>query len=359
MGGYFCLVVPFLSITARLLLAFVLLIAGISKLTDRRGFRAALRDFGVRERLARALAIVVPVAELATAGALIPGPSAQWGGLAAAVLLVAFTAAITANIARGRHPECKCFGGLHTSTTGPRALVRNAFLVVLAALVVTDSWAGSPDSAWDALADRGAGGAVLAGIVSGLGALVIARNDLVLTRLHRFRSLRRLRKAILLPAQMRVAEAMARLRVALGRPRRGLPVGSEARFFMLPTLDGEVLDLDTLLEDGKPMLLLFLDRASDGGDELLAASAAWRAGHASELTIAIVSRGTHEKNAQAMNGHGPVLLQKHREMLESYRVDVTPSAVLVTPDGKIASAPAAGKAEISELVATIVAGERA
>jgi uncharacterized membrane protein YphA (DoxX/SURF4 family) len=348
-----------IALTARFLLVWVLFLAGFSKIADRGGFQGALREFGVPERLVPGLAIFVPVAELATACALLGGSTLPWGAVAAILLLVVFTAAIAVNVAEGRQPDCKCFGGLHKSTTGPRTLVRNLFLVALAGLVLADAWSGSPKGAWAALSDRPAGEAAAALVASALLAVIVARSDLVLRWLHRFGWLRRLRRATLVPIQMRLGDAMARLRLALGRPRRGLPVGSAAGFFYLPTLDGGVLDLDTLLDGDRQLLLLFGDPGSDGWDELLPSVAAWQADYDSELAIAIVSRGTPEQNARAMNGHGPVLLQNHREMLDSYRVDRTPSAVLVTRDQKIGSAPAAGMAEIRELVATTVAGERA
>jgi uncharacterized membrane protein YphA (DoxX/SURF4 family) len=344
-----------IALVARFLLVLVLFLAGFSKVADRAGFRGALREFGVPEGFVPGLAILVPVAELATACALLAGPSLRWGGLAAVSLLVVFTAAIAANIAQGRQPDCKCFGGMHKATTGPRTLVRNVFLVALAGLVLADAWSGSTESAWAALTDRAAGEAVAALVVSALLAVIVARNDVVLRWLHRFRWLRRLRKATLVPLRMRLGDAMARLRLAMGRPRQGLPVGAPAGYFYLPTLDGGVLDLDTLLDGDRQLLLLFGDPGSAGWDELLHTVEAWQTAHGSELTIAIVSRGSPEQNARAMNGHGPVLLQNHREMLDAYRVDRTPSGVLVTPDQKIGSPPASGPEEIEKLVAGVVA----
>ena len=74
----------------------------------------------------------------------------------------------------------------------------------------------------------------------------------------------------------------------------------------------------------------------------------WAAGkgHAQKLTLALVSRGEVEENKTKAQEHGlsNVLLQEDWEVSEAYEVRGTPSAVLISPDGKVAS-PVAGGAE--------------
>jgi uncharacterized membrane protein YphA (DoxX/SURF4 family) len=72
-----------IELIARLFLASVLLLAGLSKLVDRRGARRAIVEFGVARPLAAPLAVVVSVAELATAAALLVGWSLLWGAVVA------------------------------------------------------------------------------------------------------------------------------------------------------------------------------------------------------------------------------------------------------------------------------------
>ena len=50
------------ELIARFVLAVVFLVAGVAKLADRPGTRAALEGFGLPERLAVPGAVVVPVA---------------------------------------------------------------------------------------------------------------------------------------------------------------------------------------------------------------------------------------------------------------------------------------------------------
>src|SRR5258708_29162206 len=121
---------------ARLLLTMVFVVAGLAKLGDRAGSRQALVDFGVPARLAHLLAVLLPLAELAVAVALIPTASAWWGALGALALLVLFITAIGYNLARGRTPDCHCFGQLHSAPAGWSTLVRNVILAAVAGFVV-------------------------------------------------------------------------------------------------------------------------------------------------------------------------------------------------------------------------------
>src|SRR6266566_3959030 len=91
---------------ARVLLAVVFLVAGLTKLADLKGSRQALRDFGVPAQLSAPGGLLLSLAELAVAGALLPLASAWWGAIGALVLLLAFLAGIVYNLARGRQPEC-------------------------------------------------------------------------------------------------------------------------------------------------------------------------------------------------------------------------------------------------------------
>jgi hypothetical protein len=66
----------------------------------------------VPQSLAGSLGVALPAAELAVAVALIVGPSAWFGALAAVVLLLVFVVAIAAALARGSSADCHCFGQL-------------------------------------------------------------------------------------------------------------------------------------------------------------------------------------------------------------------------------------------------------
>jgi len=123
-------------LVARLLLAVVFAVAGEAKLADRVGSQRALTDFGVPTSLAAPLGLLLPLAEFAVAVALIPTATAWWGALGALVLLLLFIVAIGINLARGRKPDCRCFGQLHSAPVGWKTLVRNGLLGVVATFVL-------------------------------------------------------------------------------------------------------------------------------------------------------------------------------------------------------------------------------
>jgi uncharacterized membrane protein YphA (DoxX/SURF4 family) len=122
---------------ARLILAAVFATAAWAKLSDLAGTRQAAREFGVPSAAVAALAFIVPVAELTVAVLLVFGGSAAVAGAVGAVLLLAtFIVAISVSLARGRRPDCHCFGRLRSEAVSMRTLVRNLVLVLLAVVVL-------------------------------------------------------------------------------------------------------------------------------------------------------------------------------------------------------------------------------
>jgi hypothetical protein len=137
-------------------LAVVFGVAGVTRLTDRVGFREAVRSFGVPLALAGGLAIVLPPFELLVAGSLLPAGTALVGALAALAVLVVFAVGIVVALARGRQPECHCSGQLHSATVTWRTLLRDVALIAATVFVVVvgrsnavrsaTGWIGSLDA---------------------------------------------------------------------------------------------------------------------------------------------------------------------------------------------------------------------
>src|SRR5215204_5851556 len=117
-------------LVARLALAAIFVIAAVGKLLDLPGSRRSLVEFGVPPRAASVGGTLLPVAELAVATALVVQPWAQWGGVAALVLMLAFVGGISNALARGEQPDCNCFGALHSAPAGRRTLARNSALAI-------------------------------------------------------------------------------------------------------------------------------------------------------------------------------------------------------------------------------------
>jgi methylamine dehydrogenase accessory protein MauD len=323
-------------LVARVLLVSVFTVAGVTKLADRTGSKRALVDFGVPASLAVPLGVLLPLAELAVAVALIPASTAWWGAVGALVLLLLFAVGISANLARGRKPNCHCFGQLHSEPAGWKTLVRNGVLVAVAGFVVWQGHGGAGPSAVAWLG--GLSVAQTAVLIVGLAALgVVAAQWLFL--LHLLRQYGRL---------------LARVEALEGEgPAEGLQVGETAPDFELPSLDGNIVTLESLRVPGKPVVLLFT--APDCGPcvEKFPEIGKWQAEHSETLTVAVVSEGERGENATMASQHGltSVLLQEDWEVGEAYGADWTPSAILVRPDGTIGSPMHGGTREVMGFLA--------
>jgi uncharacterized membrane protein YphA (DoxX/SURF4 family)/peroxiredoxin len=325
---------------ARLLLATVFAVAGIAKLLDRAGSRKSAGDFGVPAFLAKPLAFVLPLVELACSVALLRGRWAWFGASGALAMLSVFIAAIAVSLARGRKPDCHCFGQLHSAPIGWTTLSRNAVLAGLAALVV---WrgpgnAGANLSEWlQSLSRPEIAVLALAITVAALAAFVL---------LMFFQLLRQNGRLAL-----RLEALEARPGASATPPPQGLPVRSVAPGFSLAGLDGETVTLDMLRERGTPLLLFFTEPGCGACDGALPEVARWQREHAGRLTVVPISRGDLQVNRAKSRAHNlhSVLLQTDREVSQAYRAEATPSAVVIKK-GLIHSPLAVGIDAIRALV---------
>jgi thiol-disulfide isomerase/thioredoxin len=347
---------------ARLVLAGVFALAGVAKLSDLQGSRRAISDFGVPPAIAAPLGLLLPVAELAVAATLLPASTAWWGALGALGLLSVFVVGISINLARGRRPDCHCFGQLHSAPAGWNTLARNGVLAAVAGFVL---WAGYEGGAGlSALSWVGAlSTAQLLGLLGGVLVLalfagqwwflvhLLRQNGRLLVRLEAVEGSLATDGRILAPSQNGTH---------VHQEAEGLPVGSAAPEFSLSGLHGETLTLEALRSSDKPVMALFTDPGCGPCNALLPEVGRWQEEHARKLTLALVSRGEVEQNKTKAQEHGlsNVLLQKDWEVSESYQVRGTPSAVLISPDAKIAS-PVAGGAEGIRGLLSYAVGERA
>ena len=336
---------------ARLVLTSVFVVAGLTKLADLAGSRQAVRDFGVPARLTTPLGLLLPLAELAVAIALLLPATAWWGALGALALLLLFVGGIGYNLARGRHPECHCFGQLHSAPAGWPTLIRNLVLTAVAGFLVVFGWSSSELGVFDWLAPFSLSQRTL--VLAGLLVLVLLLAGGLLL-MHVLRQQGRLLLRIeALEAQL-AASGVAPESVASGQaaPVVGLPIGDPAPGFTLPTLAGEPMTLAALRGLGKPVLLLFSDPGCGPCTALLPEVGGFQREHTSKLVVALVSRGTVEANRPKVTEYGltHVLLQHDREVAQAYQASGTPSAVLIHRDGTIGSPLAQGADAIRALI---------
>jgi thiol-disulfide isomerase/thioredoxin len=327
---------------------------------DLEGSRKAVIEFGLPAVLASPLALLLPLAELGVAVALIPASSAWWGALG---LLLLFVVGISINLARGRKPDCHCFGQLHSAPAGWKTLARNGVLAAVAGFVL---WAGyeGGDAGPGALSWLGAlSAAQLLGLLGGVVVLALLAGQwwfLIHLLRQNGRLLVRLEAVEASLAAGGSAVGPSQNGTPVHQEAEGLPVGSEAPQFSLSGLYGETLTLDALRSSGKTVMLLFTDPGCGPCNALLPDIGRWQEEHANRLTLSLVSRGEAEENEAKTQEHAlkNVVLQKDWEVSESYEVRGTPSAVLISPEGKISS-PVAGGAEGVRGLLSYAVGERA
>src|SRR5437764_556032 len=141
-----------------------------------------------------------------------------------------------------------------------------------------------------------------------------------------------------------------RKRAALAAP--GLPVGTAAPDFAMLSIDrGELVTLDSL-RDGRPLLLMFTSPNCRPCAQIFPMLRRWQQTLSERMTIALVSTGGPEANEGLVEEHGleHLLLQEGVEVSEAYNVRGTPSAVLVTADGRIGTTTAERIHEVEPMV---------
>jgi thiol-disulfide isomerase/thioredoxin/uncharacterized membrane protein YphA (DoxX/SURF4 family) len=324
-------------------LASVLAVAALGKFLDLPGSRKAVQDFGVPKNLAEFVGTALPAAELGLAIFLLPGATARWAAIVAAALFLAFILGIAYNNARGRQPDCHCFGQFHSAPAGQRTIARNVAFT-LAALIV--AWRGSPGPiGWfsglqeisQVVVLIGALAVVILGVQTWLLLRLTAQNAELINRLG-------VTVTPVLP--ILGDDSVASNNFA---PRSAPP-------FELPALAGGRVSLQSLMKKRKPILLLFVDPRCGPCRTLVPDIHEWHRRFADELTVALISRGSVAENREKF-GDLPVALQDDREIYDLYDVEGTPSGILISPTGMIWDPYAPGRDHIRDLVVRVMRGE--
>lgn len=318
----------------RVLLAAVFALAGIAKLMDLPGSRQAMRDFGISDSVADLAGLALPLTELLAAVLLLIGPTAQVGGALAFALLIAFIAGIVNALRHGVAPDCHCFGQLYSAPADQTTLLRNGVLAVLAAFVVVE---GPGPSINEFFNTRSAGD--VAAVVFGVLAVILASYAAQLYR-----------------EAKRLGEDLGVARRIISAAPPGLPVGARAPEFELESSDGGTVSLAELLAREHPLLLVFASPNCGSCVQLFPNIRRWQQTLAGRVTIAVISVGSLQENELLYKTHEleTVLLQAQDELIESYRIRGTPSAVLVNPDGTIGSIPAESVFGIEPMVRLVL-----
>jgi peroxiredoxin len=228
------------------------------------------------------------------------------------VLFAAFALVVGVALARGRRPDCNCFGRLHSAQIGRWTLARNLGLAVLAGLV---AWRAVPLGWFETAA---AVGAVALAVQAWLWLELLRRYGRALRRISELES-----------------EADA---------TQDLVAGDAAPPFVLPDLDGRLVALESLLgPDG--LVLLFTDPRCGACDLALEEAAELPAG------LVAITTGPRDEAAAKAEEHGLplVLLDARREIAPLYHVSGVPTAVRLTANGTVAES-ATGHVAVAALL---------
>lgn len=340
---------------ARVFLASILVIAGVAKATDQAGARKALAGFGVPEKLADPLAWCLPFVEISVALALIPLSTAWIGAILALALMLVFAAAIGLSILRGRKTECNCFGQLHSRPVSWAMFSRNLMLGAVAALIVTRGREAPGSSVFSWVREL-----KTAEVVNLLvGSVAVA---LLVTTVVYLRRLLKQQSTILdrIDAVEKLVEEYAPPPVEREEamlPPEGLPVGALAPDFSLASIGGGQISLRDLVGYGKPVLLLFVSPNCGPCATILQDVGGWERDYSNNLTIAVLSKGSLLENEKRVAKYGVrhLLLVGESEVVETYKGKWSPSAVLISPQGRLASNNTYGDQAIRELINHVVA----
>ncbi len=335
-----------LLVLVRLILVTTFAVAGGGKLSTPNRTRRSIEQFGVPASLTGFVAVVLPLFEFAVALGLMWKATVHIAVAAALAFLVALSAAVGANLWNGRRPECACFGGFHPAKIGANTLVRSLILIAAAALVL----ACDPNSGF--VQPRGPGASAWRNeivLVVGLGLGLAAARLQIWRRSHRPASARTPsgRRSLLAKDQVRLKFTPT--------PQTGLAIGTSAPRFALPFLGGGAVTLEWLTRGGRSALVVFASPACAQCAAILPAVSQLRDNRRDRLNTAVIVSGDPEAARGLIGGRGLEIAaaDEKAEVARLFRVPALPSAVLVDPNGVIASETMVGARAVLSLVARL------
>lgn len=336
----------------RILLAAVFAVAGVGKIVGALEFRKAVAAFGLPLRLVGAVSVGLPAFELAVAVLLLSARGAWWGAAAALGALIVFTGAVALNLAKGRQPDCRCFGQIQPTPIGPATIVRNVLLAGCAGLVLASETGRLNISVSSGLAQLSGVPPIV--IVVGLAVLVVLSCETVfLWQLFRQHGRLLVRLDGLEQRLTGSGPFLAHAPVT-----QGLAVGASAPSFEAVDASGATVRLPDLLRGARAVLLIFSDSGCRPCALLLPEIKRWQQAYAKTIRIVLLSRRSDDANLGLAASYDldDVLFQDGDTVAQAYQVHGTPAAVLVSAEGTIGTPVAMGGDAIAELLTSYGAG---
>jgi uncharacterized membrane protein YphA (DoxX/SURF4 family)/thiol-disulfide isomerase/thioredoxin len=307
------------ALVARLLLATVFAVAAVAKLRDPDATTRSMSALGAGGRYARPAARAVPVAELAVAAGLLIEPLVVPAAIAAVFLLAVFTGAILNALRLKRRPDCGCFGNLLSRRVSVWTVARNIVLIAIAALVAVEGGGSSLAGPLEPL--------IVAGVTTGL-VLLGGRGAAPAGQPDAFRE-----------------RPPSGHGMALGTPAPGFELSSPC--------GGRPGSLDSLRAAGLPVVLMFLGGGCGSCRQIQPHLHRWQVTLEERLSIAVVFSGMDHQARELCTDFGidnVLFAERAYPLWGTYEMPGTPSAVLISADGHIASGSVLGADALEELV---------
>ncbi|HSU24661.1 MAG TPA: redoxin domain-containing protein [Pyrinomonadaceae bacterium] len=332
----------------RVILAALLVTAGVAKLADLKGAEKAARGFGVAGQLAKIGPVLLSAAEIIL-GAMLLFPSVSWfGAIGAAALLLIFIGMMTYQWSKGQAPDCHCFGQLHSEPVGIKSIIRNLIFFGLAIIPVLRGPAGQGLALQSVTAE-------MAPTILGTLAVIMLGGALLYLRkiVEAQDGLRR---------RLDVIDVISRDGTPLDHdhatdPNQGLPIGSPLPNFDLRDLDGAKVKSRDLGGTGKGVLFFFVSPTCEPCQVMLPEFVRWGEELADRVNCVFITSGSEKENRKKFDGldNSKIFLDDDRRFALSVGGRWTPTALYVDREGKVASHVAAGDIAIEELVDKIKA----
>lgn len=132
-----------LASVLRILLVALFGLAGIAKLFQQRETRDALSDFGVPAQAVPVGSIALPLWEIATAYGLLARKLRIPSLFSSIMLSCSFIVGIVWNLAKGKRPDCHCFGTLYSDQIGKGAILRNVIIIIMSLYIMSSQVNGT------------------------------------------------------------------------------------------------------------------------------------------------------------------------------------------------------------------------
>lgn len=331
----------------RIFLFAVFVVAAIGKFLDLEGAEKSVKAFGTPPDLAKTFAVLIPFAEFVFAICLFFTSVSWLGAIGVFGFLIIFIGGMIVQIRAGNAPDCHCFGAIHSEPVSKKSLIRNVVFALFALVLIIQGRENQGLSFTEMNNEFAMQFIFGLAIVAALGAVIF-----YLKKISEQQN-QIMRRIDVLEYVSHEGKEVERENVA--NPLDALPIGAIAPDFKLENaISGREVLFEHLLMEGKPLLFFFVHPNCTPCGALLPEIKLWREELDARFTTVLISGGTVEENRiKFENFFKYVLVQKDKEVSELYFGVWSPTALVVSNEGYIASRPAVGDAAIRALIEKI------